>query len=382
MRRDHFSPEHTLFRDQFKRFVREQIEPHIEAWNAAGQSDRSVWKRMGEAGYLGANMPLEYGGGGGDFLYDQILMEELSYARAHALQTSLHSDICMPYLLKYGSESQKQKLLPAAIRGELLLAIAMTEPGTGSDLANVQTRARRDGDDYVIDGAKTFISNGQNCDLVIVVAKTDSDVRPAHRGISLLLVPTSAPGFVRGKKLAKLGLRGQDTSEMFFENCRVPHSALLGQEGMGFKYLMTQLQQERLAIAIGSIASCHRSLDDTIAYVKQRNAFGKPLGAFQNTQFKLAELATQVEVGQCFVDQLCVRHARGEELVMEASMAKLFTTDLQKRLTSECLQLFGGYGFMLEYPIATDYADAAVQTIYAGTNEIMKLIIARRLGLE
>jgi acyl-CoA dehydrogenase len=382
MRRDHFSPEHTLFRDQFKRFVREQIEPHIEAWNAQGQSDRSTWRRMGEAGYLGANMPAEYGGGGGDFLYDQILIEELSYARAHALQTSLHSDICMPYLLRYGSDIQKQKLLPPAIRGELLLAIAMTEPGTGSDLANVQTRARRDGDDYVIDGAKTFISNGQNCDLVIVVAKTDVDVRPAHRGISLLLVPTSAPGFVRGKRLAKLGLRGQDTSEMFFENCRVQESALLGQEGMGFKYLMTQLQQERLAIAIGSIASCRRALDDTIDYVKQRQAFGKPLGAFQNTQFKLAELATQVEAGQCFVDQLCVRHARGEELVMEASMAKLFTTDLQKRLTSECLQLFGGYGFMLEYPIATDYADAAVQTIYAGTNEIMKLIIARRLGLE
>jgi acyl-CoA dehydrogenase len=309
-------------------------------------------------------------------------MEELAYARAHALQTSLHTDICMPYLLRYGSEAQKQKLLPPAIRGELLLAIAMTEPGTGSDLANVQTRARRDGDDYVIDGAKTFISNGQNCDLVIVVAKTDPDVRPAHRGISLLLVPASTLGFVRGKKLAKLGLRGQDTSEMFFENCRVPQSALLGQEGMGFKYLMTQLQQERLAIGIGSMASCRRALDDTIAYVKQRNAFGKPIAAFQNTQFKLAELATQVEVGQCFVDQLCVRHAQGEELVMEASMAKLFTTDLQKRLTSECLQLFGGYGFMLDYPIATDYADAAVQTIYAGTNEIMKLIIARRLGLD
>ncbi|HKU42299.1 MAG TPA: acyl-CoA dehydrogenase family protein [Polyangiales bacterium] len=382
MRRDHFSPEHNLFREQFKRFVREHIEPQLESWNARGQSDREAWRRMGEAGYLGANMPVEYGGGGGDFLYDQILIEELSYARAHALQTSLHSDIVMPYLLHYGSEEQKREYLPPAIRGELLLAIAMTEPGTGSDLANVQTRARRDGDDYVIDGAKTFISNGQNCDLVVVVAKTDPDAKPAHRGISLLLVPTSAPGFVRGKKLAKLGLRGQDTSEMFFENCRVPKRALLGQEGMGFKYLMTQLQQERLTIGIGSIASCRRSLDDTVAYVKERKAFGKPIAAFQNTQFKLAELASQVEVGQCFVDQLCLRHARGEELVTEASMAKLVTTDLQKRLTSECLQLFGGYGFMLEYPIATDYADAAVQTIYAGTNEIMKLIIARRLGLE
>jgi acyl-CoA dehydrogenase len=381
MKRDIFSGEHAQFRDQVRRFVREEITPHLADWNARGQSDRAVWLRMGAAGYLGASTSPEYGGGGGDFLHEAIIIEELSYARAHALQSSLHTDICMPYLDHYGSEAQKQAFLKPAVTGELLLAIAMTEPGTGSDLAAVQTRAIRDGDTYVIDGAKTFISNGQNCDLVIVVAKTDPAAKPPHRGISLLLVPTSTPGFVRGKKLDKLGLRGQDTSEMFFEQCRIPASNLLGQEGLGFKYLMTQLQQERLAIAIGSIASCRRSLDDTIAYVKQRQAFGQPLAAFQNTQFKLAELATQVEIGQCFVDQLCVRHARGEELVTEASMAKLWVTDLQKRLTSECLQLFGGYGFMLEYPIATDYADAAVQTIYAGTNEIMKVIIARRLGL-
>jgi acyl-CoA dehydrogenase len=382
MKRDSFSPDHELFRDQFKRFVRAEVVPHIEDWNARGQTDRETWKKMGEAGYLGASFPPEHGGGGGDFLHEQIIIEELSYARAHALQTSLHTDICLPYLHHYANDAQKQRYLGAAIRGDCLLAIAMTEPGAGSDLAGIQTRARRDGDDFVIDGAKTFISNGQNCDLVIVVAKTDPEAQPAHRGISLLLVPTSAPGFVRGKRLAKLGLRGQDTSEMFFENCRVPSSALLGEAGMGFKYLMTQLQQERLTIAVGSIASCRRALDDTVAYVKERRAFGKPIAAFQNTQFKLAELATQVEVGQCFVDQLCVRHTRGEELAMEASMAKCFTTDLQKRVTSECLQLFGGYGFMLEYPIAMDYADAAVQTIYAGTNEIMKLIIARRMGLE
>jgi acyl-CoA dehydrogenase len=381
MQREIFSPEHTLFRDQFKRFVREQIEPHILDWNAHGQSDRAAWRRMGEAGYLGASAPVEFGGGGGDFLHEAIVIEELAYVRAHALQSSLHSGICMPYLLHYGSPAQREAYLGPAIRGELLLAIAMTEPGTGSDLANVQTRAVRDGDGYVIDGAKTFISNGQNCDLVIVVARTDANIEPPHRGLSLLLVPTTTAGFIRGKRLEKLGLRGQDTSEMFFEQCRVPRDHLLGQEGMGFKYLMTQLQQERLTIAISSIASCRRALDDTLAYVKERRAFGQPIGAFQNTQFKLAELATEVEIGRCFVDQLCARHARGEELVMEASMAKLWTTELQKRLTSECLQLFGGYGFMLEYPIATDYADAAVQTIYAGTSEIMKLIIARRLGL-
>lgn len=381
MKRDTFSPEHELFRDQFRRFVREEVEPHVSRWNAAGQCDRSAWRKMGEAGYLAASFPAEYGGGGGDFLHEQIVVEELAYARAHALQAYLHTDICMPYLLHYGTDAQKDRYLKPAASGELLLAIAMTEPGTGSDLANIQTRARLEGDEYVIDGAKTFISNGQNCDLVIVAAKTDPAVQPAHRGISLLLVPVTSPGFVRGRKLEKLGLRGQDTSEMFFESCRVPRDHLLGQAGIGFKYLMMQLQQERLGIAIGSITSCRRSLDDTVGYVKQRKAFGQPIAAFQNTQFKLAELATQVEIGQCFVDQLCVRHARGEELVMEASMAKYFTTDLQKRVSSECLQLFGGYGFMLEYPIAMDYADAAVQTIYAGTNEIMKLIIARRLGL-
>jgi acyl-CoA dehydrogenase len=381
VQRNVFSPEHELFREQFKRFVRQHIEPKIAGWNAAGISDRETWRLMGEAGYLGTSVPAALGGSGGDFLHAAIVIEELAYVRAHALQTSLHSEICMPYLVHYANEEQREAYLRPAIRGETLLAIAMTEPSTGSDLAAIRTRARRDGDDYVIDGEKTFISNGQNCDLVIVAVKTNPQAEPAHRGISLILVPCDAPGFVRGKRLEKLGLRGQDTSEMFFDACRVPARNVLGQEGMGFKYLMTQLQQERLSIAVGSIASCKRSLDDTLKYVQERTAFGQPIGAFQNTQFKLAELATQVEIGRSFVDQLCARHARGEELVTEASMAKYWVTDLQKRLTSECLQLFGGYGFMLEYPISMDYADAAVHTIFAGSNEIMKLIIARRLGL-
>jgi acyl-CoA dehydrogenase len=381
MKRDIWSPEHELFRADFRRFARAEIEPKIADWNARGISDRDTWRRMGAAGYLGPAMPERYGGGGGDFAHAAIVIEELSLLRAHALQTSLHSDICMPYLLHHGSEEQKQRFLAPAIRGECLLAIAMTEPSAGSDLAAIQTRAVRDGDDYVISGAKTFISNGQNCDLVIVVAKTDPAATPAHRGISLILVETDRPGFERGRKLEKLGLKGQDTSELFFNECRVPQTNRLGDEGGGFKYLMSQLQQERLVIAVGSIASCRRSLDDTIEYVKQRRAFGQAIAAFQNTQFKLAELATQVEIGQTFVDRLIAAHVRGEELVSEVSMAKYWTTDLQKRLTSECLQLFGGYGFMSEYPISTDYADAAVQTIYAGTNEIMKVIIARRLGL-
>lgn len=381
MQREIFGEEHELFRAQFRRFARSEIAPKIAEWNAAGKSDRETWRQMGQAGYLGPAMPERYGGGGGDFRHAAIVVEELADLRAHALQTSLHSDICMPYLLHYGSDAQKERFLRPAISGECLLAIAMTEPGTGSDLAAVKTRAVRDGDEYVISGAKTFISNGQNCDLVIVVAKTDIDARPPHRGISLILVETDRPGFERGRKLDKLGLRGQDTSELFFHDCRVPVANLLGEEGRGFAYLMNQLQQERLVIAVASIASCKRSLEDTLAYVKERHAFGQPIGSFQNTQFKLAELATQVEIGRSFVDRLIAAHARGDQLVTEVSMAKYWTTDLQKRLTSECLQLFGGYGFMNEYPIATDYADAAVQTIYAGTNEIMKVIIARKLGL-
>ncbi|HEM46428.1 MAG TPA: acyl-CoA dehydrogenase, partial [Alphaproteobacteria bacterium] len=251
----------------------------------------------------------------------------------------------------------------------------------GSDLANVQTRAIRDGDVYVLNGAKTFISNGQNCDLVIVVAKTDPDADPPHRGISLLLVEADTPGFERGRNLEKLGLKGQDTSELFFRDCRVPAKNLLGQEGQGFKMLMEKLQQERLCIAVSSMASCWRSLDDTVDYVRERKAFGQPIAAFQNTQFKLAELATQIEIGQAFVDKLLAAHVRGEELVKEVSMAKWWASDLQKKVAAECLQLFGGYGFMEEYPIAQDYRDAAVQSIYAGTNEIMKVIIARRMGL-
>ena len=380
MRREIFSEEHELFRAQFRRFVEAEVAPHVPAWNTAGITPRAIWKRMGEEGYLGANQPVEYGGAGADFLYDAILMEELAYHRAHALQASLHTDICLPYLTSYGTEEQKRKYLAPGIAGDCLLAIGMTEPGTGSDLAAVATRAIRAGDHYVVNGAKTFISNGQNCDLVIAVVKTDPTKR--HDGISLLLVETRTPGFQRGRKLPKIGLKGQDTSEMAFVDCRVPVANLLGQEGQGFKMLMEKLQQERLCIAVSSMASVRRSLDDTLAYVKEREAFGKPIARFQNTQFKLAELETEYELGQAFTDKLLAAHVRGEEIVKEVSMAKWWTTDLQKKVAVECLQLHGGYGFMEEYPISTDYLDAAVQSIYAGTNEIMKVIIARRLGLD
>jgi acyl-CoA dehydrogenase len=382
MRREIFSEEHELFRNEVRRFVEAEIAPKVAEWNRIGMSDRESWRKVGAAGFLGAHAPEEYGGAGADFLFDAIVMEEFARVRAHALMMSLHSDICMPYITTYGTPEQKRAYLPGAISGEIILAVAMTEPGTGSDLANVQTRALRDGDHYVLNGAKTFISNGQIGDLFIVVAKTDPAARPPHDGISLILAPADAPGFRRGRKLDKLGLRGQDTSELFFENCRVPAANLLGREGQGFKMLMAQLQQERLCIAVSSMASCRRALDDTIAYVRERRAFGRAIAAFQNTQFKLAELAAEVEVGQAFTDKLLAAHVRGEDIVTEVSMAKFWTTDLQKRLTSECLQLHGGYGFMTEYPISEDYADAAVQSIYAGTNEIMKVIIARRMGLE
>ncbi|MDG2050584.1 MAG: acyl-CoA dehydrogenase family protein [Myxococcota bacterium] len=381
MKRDIFTDEHDHFRAECRRFVQAELVPHLDEWNARGLSDKAAWRKMGSAGFLGAHAPEKYGGGGVDFLFDAIVMEELAYARAHALQMSLHSDICMPYLTTYGTEAQKEQFLVPAIGGECLLAIAMTEPGTGSDLANVQTRAIRQGDEYVLDGSKTFISNGQNADLVIVVAKTEPAADPPHRGISLILVEAGTPGFERGRNLEKIGLKGQDTSELFFRDCRVPARNLLGQEGQGFKMLMEKLQQERLCIGVGSIASAKRSLDDTIEYVRERKAFGKPIAAFQNTQFKLAELASEIEIGQAFIDRLLAAHVKGEEIVKEVSMAKWWASDLQKKVAGECLQLFGGYGFMDEYPISQDYRDAAVQSIYAGTNEIMKVIIARKMGL-
>ncbi len=382
MRRDIFTEEHEIFRDQVRRFAETELVPRIPEWNRTGMSDRESWRKMGAAGFLAPSVPEELGGSGADFLYDAIVIEELARVRAHGLMMGLHSDICLPYLLSYGTPAQKRRYVPAAASGELILAIAMTEPGTGSDLAAVQTSARRDGDHYILNGSKMFISNGQIADLVIVVAKTNPQANPPHRGISLILVERDTPGFVRGRKLDKLGLRGQDTSELFFEDCRVPVTNLLGVEGQGFKMLMEKLQQERLVCAIGALASARRCLDDTVEYTKQRKAFGQAIASFQNTQFKLAEMATEVEVGQAFVDRCMAAHVRGDEIVTEVSMAKWWVTDLLKRLTSQCLQLHGGYGFMLEFPVATDYADAAVQSIYAGTNEIMKVIIARRMGLD
>ena len=304
--------------------------------------------------------------------------------RAHGLMMGLHSDICMPYITTFGSEEQKRRYLPGAISGEIILAIAMTEPGTGSDLAAVQTTARRDGDSYVINGSKIFISNGQIADLIIVVCEDRPEGQPAaSRRQPHPRRCATRPASVRGRKLDKLGLQAARTPASCSSRiaaCRSPICS--GAKATGFKMLMEKLQQERLVTAVGAIASARRCLDDTIAYTKQRQAFGQPIATFQNTQFKLAEMATEVEVGQAFVDRLLAAHVRGDEVVTEVSMAKWWTTEMLKRVTSQCLQLHGGYGFMMEYPVATDYADAAVQSIYAGTNEIMKVIIARRMGLD
>ncbi len=381
MRRDVFTEEHEMFRGEFRRFAETELAPRVERWNADGVTDRETWLRMGEAGFLGINVAEEYGGAGGDFLFSAIVLEELARIRAWALQVAVHCDTSMPYLTHFGSDEQKERYLPPAVRGELLIALALTEPAAGSDLAGIQTRALREGDHYVLNGSKTFISHGQTCGLVIVAAKSNPEASPPHAGVSLFLVDADTPGFRRGRNLAKLGFKGQDTSELFFDDCHVPLENRLGPEGAGFKLLMSGLQQERLVIAVQALAASRRSLDDTIAYVKERKAFGQSIASFQNTQFKLAELATEVEVGQVFVDRLLAAHVRGEDVVAEVSMAKWWTSALQKRLTGECLQLFGGYGFMKEYPISQDYADAAVPPIYGGSNEIMKVIIARNLGL-
>jgi acyl-CoA dehydrogenase len=383
MRREIFDQDHELFRGQVKRFLEKEVVPKLSHWNETGICDRETWRRLGAQGLVAPSAPVEYGGSGADFFYDAIVIEELAYVRAHALMVSLHSGVCLPYIATFGSEEQKRKYLPGAVSGEILLGICMSEPAAGSDLQNIRTTAVRDGDDYVLNGSKTFISHGQLGDLFIVAAKTDPKAAPAHTGISLILVEATAPGFRRGRKLDKIGLRGQDTSEIFFEGCRVPRANLLGaKEGLGFAMLMEKLQQERLVISVAAIVWCRRALEDTVAYVKERRAFGRTIADFQNTQFRLAELATEVEIGQSFVDRLLAAHVRGDEIVGEVSMAKWWTTDLLRRLTGQCLQLHGGYGFMREYAISEDYADAAVQTIYAGTNEIMKVIIARRMGLS
>lgn len=381
MDRNLFSEEHTLFRQSFRRFVEREVKPNQERWNAQGMVDRETWKKAGEGGFLCPWLAEEHGGPGGDFLHSCIVIEELAAAHESGFAVSLHSDICVPYIHEFGNDEQKRRWLPGCASGDLITAIAMTEPGTGSDLAALATTATKDGDHYIINGAKTFISNGILCDICIVAAKTDPRLENAHRGISLFVVEAGTPGFIKGKKLAKMGMASQDTSELYFENCAVPASFRLGDEGAGFLMLMRKLQQERLVVALACQAGAEQVLKDTIAYCKERKAFGKPISKMQNTQFKLAECATKIEVGRAFIDRLTAEHRAGKYLVKECSMAKLWQTEMLGEVVDTCLQFFGGYGYMLEYPIARAYMDARVQRIFAGTNEIMKVIIAKQLDL-
>ncbi|MCG8425272.1 MAG: acyl-CoA dehydrogenase family protein [Proteobacteria bacterium] len=381
MDRTLFSEEHDLFRRSFRQFVDRVVTPNQERWAERGIVDREAWHSAGQGGFLCPWLDEAHGGPGGDFLHSVVVMEELAYAYESGFALSLHSDIVVPYIHRFGTEEQKRRWLPGCASGEFITALAMTEPGTGSDVAAIQTTAKRDGDSYILNGAKTFISNGILCDLCIVAAKTDSDPKNAHRGISLFVVEADTPGFHKGKKLAKMGMASQDTSELFFHDCRVPAKNLLGEEGAGFRYLMTNLQQERLCVAVASQASAEKVLSDTIAYVKERTAFGKPISKFQNTRFKLAECGTKVEVGRAFLDKLLAEHVSGKYLVRECSMAKLWQTEMAGEVVDTCLQFFGGYGYMLEYPVTRAFMDARVQRIYAGTNEIMKVIIAKQMGL-
>ncbi len=374
-----FSPEHEDFRASFRKFLEKEVLPHHEAWEERGYVDREVWQKAGENGFLCPSMPEQYGGAGADRLYSMVMMEETAKARTSGLGFSLHSEIVAPYLLKYGSEEQKANYLPRMAKGEIIGAIAMSEPGVGSDLQSVKTSAVRDGDHYTVNGAKTFITNGWNADLVITVAKTNPAL--GAKGTSLILVERGMPGFERGKRLKKLGLKAQDTSELFFDNVKVPANNLLGHEGQGFVYLMQELPWERMQIAIGATASAQQAIDETMAYVRERKVFGNAVASFQNTRFKLAELQSQVQMARVFVDHCMSLLLAGELDAPTASMAKLNCTDLAGRVIDECLQLHGGYGFMWEYPIARAYADTRVSRIYGGTNEIMKEVIARSMGL-
>jgi acyl-CoA dehydrogenase len=369
----------VLLEEQAQKFLAAELVPQIEAWHAAGIMDRTAWTRLGEAGLLCAGIPEEYGGAGGTFAHETVINREFALAGLDAIGAPLHSGIVAPYIWRFGTEEQKKRWLPRLATGELVGAIAMSEPGAGSDLQGVRTSARKAGNGYVLSGQKTFITNGQHANLIIVVAKTDPDA--GHKGISLMVVETDdARGFRRGRKLKKLGMDWADTSELFFEDVPLPAEALLGAtEGQGFIQLMTELPQERMIVATAAIGVIERALALTIDYVKERKAFGKAIIAFQNTQFELAECKTEATIGRVFHDSCIGRHIAGELDTVTASMAKYWLTDLQNKIVDRCLQLFGGYGYMDEYPISRMYRDARVQRIYAGTNEIMKVLIARSL---
>ena len=381
MKHPYLNEDHEIFRKSLRKFLDKEAYPLYEKWEEDRMIPRSFWKKMGEQGFLCPDIDEKYGGSEVDWGFAVVINEELERVGSGLVGIGLHNDIVVPYITSYGTEEQKQRWLPKCVTGEIITAIAMTEPGTGSDLANIKTTAKLDGDHYIVNGQKTFITNGIQSDLIVVAVKTDLNAVPMHKGVSLLVIERGSPGFSRGRKLNKVGLHSQDTAELIFEDCRVPKENLLGEEGKGFLYLMEKLQQERLLVAIGAQTASEVMLKMTIDYVKSREAFGKPVSQFQNTQFKIVEMATEIEMGRAFLDQLIAEHIAGKNVVTKVSMAKWKLTDIAKRVAAECMQLHGGYGYMEEYEIARRFRDIPVSSIYAGTNEIMKTIIAKNLGL-
>ena len=373
--------EHHIFREAFRKFLQKEAYPFYDEWEKQGIIPREFWRKMGENGFLCPWVDETYGGFGADFGYSVVINEELEKVGSSLVGIGLHNDIVVPYIASYGTDEQKKKWLPKCVSGEIVTAIAMTEPGAGSDLAGIKTTAVKQGDHYIVNGQKTFITNGIHADLVIIVCKTNPQANPLHKGMSLLVVERGTPGFTRGRKLEKVGLHAQDTAELFFSDAKVPAENLLGEEGKGFYCLMEKLQQERLIVAIAAQTAAEVMFDLTKRYVKERTAFGKTISQFQTVQFRLAEMATEIALGRAFLDDVIEQHIAGKDVVTNVSMAKWWMTEMAKRVASEGMQLHGGYGYMEEYEIARRYRDIPVSAIYAGTNEVMKMIIAKHLGL-
>ncbi|MGY6211756.1 acyl-CoA dehydrogenase family protein [Cytobacillus firmus] len=381
MAASYLQEEHEIFRESLRKFLEKEAYPNYEKWEEDRIIPREFWRKMGEQGFLCPDIDEKYGGSNVDWGFSVIINEELERVGSGMVGIGLHNDIVVPYITAYGTDEQKEKWLPKCAAGDIITAIAMTEPGAGSDLAGIRTTARLDGDHYIVNGEKTFITNGIHSDLIIIACKTDPHAVPRHKGVSLLAVERGTEGFSRGRKLNKVGLHCQDTAELIFEDCRVPKENLIGEEGKGFLYLMEKLQQERLVVAIAAQVAAVEMLNLTINYVKNREAFGKPVSQFQNTQFKIAEMATDIEMGRVFLNQLITEHMAGINVVTKVSMAKWKLTENARKIAAECMQLHGGYGYMEEYEIARRFRDIPVASIYAGTNEIMKTIIAKNMGL-
>ncbi len=373
-----YQEEHIIFREGFRKFLAKEIVPHIGQWEEDGIVPRWAWKKLGEQGYLCTSVPAQYGGQGADFLFSAILIEEMARANFYGLSARLHSDVVVPYIVQFATEEQKKKYLPGCITGDILMAIALSEPQAGSDVAGIKTTAVADGNYFILNGQKTFISNGVNCDLVIVAAKDPQENNP-HAALDLFLVEAGTLGFEKGRILKKVGWRSQDTAELFFADCRIPKENRLGEKGTGFKKLMTNLQQERLICTLGAQTAAEFMLEETIRYCRQREVFGKTLSTYQNTQFALAEMAAEVRIGRTFIDKLILEHWQKNTVVTDVSMAKFWITEMACRVADSCLQLFGGYGYCEEYPIARAWRDIRVTRILAGSNEIMKIIVGREI---